>query len=41
MSHNARLTLRLLAATVLAIVATAAVSVGTVLAGGGGPPLPH
>ena len=41
MSHNARLSLRLLAATVLAVIATAAVSVGTVLAGGGGPPLPH
>lgn len=41
MAHKARLGLRLLAATVLAVIATAAISVATVFAGGGGPPLPH
>jgi hypothetical protein len=41
MSQNARLSLRLLAATVMAVIATAVLSVGTVLAGGGGPPFPH
>jgi len=40
MTRNARLGLRLLAATLLAMTA-AAISVGTALAGGGGPPLPH
>ncbi len=41
MFRNQRLSLRLLAATVLAIIATAAISVGTVLAGGGGAPFPR
>lgn len=41
MSHNARLGLRLFAATLLAAIATAAISVATVLAGSGGPPLPR
>jgi hypothetical protein len=38
MSRNTRL--RLLASTLLAVIATAALSVGTVLADGGGPPWP-
>jgi len=41
MSRHQRFSLRLLAAMMLAALATAAVSVGTVLAGGGGPPLPR
>jgi hypothetical protein len=41
MSRNSRLGLRLFAATLLAAIATAAIGVATVLAGGGGPPLPH
>lgn len=41
MSRNARLSLRLFAAALLAAIATAAISVGTALAGSGGPPFPH
>jgi hypothetical protein len=41
MSRNQRFSLRLLAATMLAALATAAISVGTALAGGGGGPFPH
>jgi len=41
MSHNTRLRLRLVASALLAAVATAAISVGTALAGSGGPPIPR
>jgi len=41
MSHNARARLRLVASALLAAVATAAISVGTALAGSGGPPMPR
>jgi hypothetical protein len=41
MSRNARLGLHLFAATVLAAIATAAISAATVLAGSGGGPFPR
>lgn len=40
MSTNPRLRLRLVASALLAALATAVISVGTALAGGGGPPIP-
>jgi hypothetical protein len=40
MSPNARLSLRLFAATLLAAIATAAIGVATAFAGSGGPPFP-
>jgi hypothetical protein len=41
MSHNARLSLRLFVAALLATMATAAIGVMTVLADSGGPPFPR
>lgn len=38
---NARLRLRILASALLAALATAAIGIGTVLAGSGGPPFPR
>jgi hypothetical protein len=41
MSRKRHLHLRLFASALLAAMATAVVSVGTALAGSGGPPFPH
>ena len=41
MPRDTHLRLRLFAAVLLAALATAAISVGTALAGSGGPPFPH
>ncbi|MGD0409416.1 MAG: hypothetical protein ABSB34_10550 [Candidatus Limnocylindrales bacterium] len=41
MPRDTHLHLRLFAAVLLAALATAAISVGTALAGSGGPPFPH
>lgn len=41
MPRDTRLRLRLFAAVLLAALSTAAISVGTALAGSGGPPFPH
>ena len=40
MSTNARLRIRLIASALLAAMAAAAITVGTALAGSGGPPFP-
>ncbi len=41
MTRNARRRLELIASVLLTALATAAIGVGTVLAGSGGPPIPH
>ncbi len=41
MSRKARHAVRLFTAGILAALATAALTAGVALAGGGGPPLPH